>query len=119
MDTSHHGPSGRLWYAIRSMGVTVLWRCAKRWITGSNVIIECDGWTAHGIDHDQFEFDRFRDADLLAKGVITQRVTWRQMVRTARAVAGRIRATLAQWSPDVLFAATPSPSDRRDIRGGC
>ncbi len=72
------------------------------WIIGSSVIIECDGWSAHGADHDQFEFDRLRDAELLAKGIITLRVTWRQLVRTPRAVAGRIRATLAQWSPDVL-----------------
>ena len=72
------------------------------WIVGSNVVIECDGWSTHGADHDQFEFDRFRDADLLSQGIITQRVTWRQMVRGPRAVAGRIRATLAQWSPDVL-----------------
>ena len=48
------------------------------WIIGSAVIIECDGWSAHGADHDQFEFDRIRDADLLSKGVITLRVTWRQ-----------------------------------------
>jgi very-short-patch-repair endonuclease len=72
------------------------------WIIGSAVIIECDGWTAHGADHDQFEFDRVRDADLLTKGIITLRVTWRQLVRTPRAVAGRIRATLAQWSPEML-----------------
>jgi very-short-patch-repair endonuclease len=76
------------------------------WIVGSAVVIECDGWSAHGADHDQFEFDRLRDADLLAQGIITQRVTWRQLVRTPRAVAGRIRATLAQWSPEVL--TTPS-----------
>ncbi len=72
------------------------------WIVGSNVVIECDGWSAHGADHDQFEFDRVRDADLLAQGIITQRVTWRQMVRGPRALAGRIRATLAQWSPEIL-----------------
>ncbi|MEP7202508.1 MAG: hypothetical protein ABI894_07865 [Ilumatobacteraceae bacterium] len=83
------------------------------WIVGSNVVIECDGWTAHGADHAQFEFDRIRDADLLAKGVITQRVTWRQMVRTPRAVAARIEATLAEWSPEVLHLvrSSISPAD--------
>ena len=75
------------------------------WITGSNVIIECDGWSAHGADHDQFEFDRLRDADLLAKGIITHRVTWRRMVRNPRVVAGRIRTILAEWSPHVLEPA--------------
>ena len=39
-------------------------------ISGSNVIVECDGWSTHGADHDQFEFDRFRDADLLSQGEI-------------------------------------------------
>ena len=75
------------------------------WIRGSNVVVECDGWSAHGADHEQFEFDRVRDAELLAKGFVTLRVTWRQMVRSPRAVAKRIEATLAQWSPEVLTAA--------------
>ena len=79
-------------------------------IIGTNVVVECDGWTAHGADHDQFEFDRVRDADLLAQGYITLRVTWRQMVRSPRAVAKRIEHTLAQWSPDVLTAAPPPRS---------
>lgn len=74
------------------------------WIVGSKVVIECDGWSTHGADRDQFEFDRIRDADLFAKGFITLRVTWRQMTRSPRAVARRIEATLAQWSPDVLAA---------------
>jgi very-short-patch-repair endonuclease len=78
------------------------------WITDSNVVIECDGWSAHGLDHDQFEFDRVRDADLLAQGVITQRVTWRQMVRSPRSVARRIEATLAEWSPHVLHPDRPT-----------
>jgi very-short-patch-repair endonuclease len=72
------------------------------WIVGSNVVIECDGWAAHGADHDQFEFDRLRDADLLSQGIITHRVTWRQLVRGPRAAAGRIRTTLEQWCPEVL-----------------
>jgi len=46
-----------------------------------------------------------RDADLLAKGYVTQHVTWRQMVTTPRAVARRITATLAEWSPEALGPA--------------
>ena len=72
------------------------------WIVGSNVVIECDGWSSHGLDRDQFEFDRVRDTDLLAQGFITVRVTWQQMMRGPRAVARRIETTLAQWSPEVL-----------------
>jgi hypothetical protein len=79
-------------------------------IIGTNVVVECDGWTIHGADHDQFEFDRVRDAELLANGFITLRVTWRQMVRSPRAVARRIDQTLAQWSPDVLTTARPTRS---------
>jgi very-short-patch-repair endonuclease len=73
------------------------------WIVGSNIIIECDGWSAHGADHDQFEFDRLRDADLLAQGIVSLRVTWRQMVRSPRAVAKRIAAAVARWSPHVVM----------------
>ncbi len=80
-------------------------------ISGSNVIIECDGWSSHGADHDQFEFDRVRDADLLAQGIITLRVTWRQMTRAPRAVAARIRATLAQWSPELVSPSQLSVTD--------
>ncbi len=87
------------------------------WIVQSNVIIECDGWSSHGADHDQFEFDRIRDADLLSKGFITLRVTWRQMVRTPRTVASRIEATLTQWSPELMAIhrqiATVSGSGRQ------
>jgi very-short-patch-repair endonuclease len=72
------------------------------WIVGSIVVIECDGWSAHGADRDQFEFDRIRDAELTAQGFITVRCTWRQMTTNPRAVAKRIRANLAQWSPEVL-----------------
>jgi very-short-patch-repair endonuclease len=72
------------------------------WIVGSNIVIECDGWSTHGVDRDQFEFDRVRDADLSAKGFLTMRVTWRQMTQNPRAVAQRVDATLAQWSPAVL-----------------
>jgi very-short-patch-repair endonuclease len=72
------------------------------WIVDSKVIIECDGWSTHGVDRNQFEFDRIRDAELLAMGFITIRVTWRQMVAAPRAVAKRIAATLEEWSPGVL-----------------
>jgi very-short-patch-repair endonuclease len=79
------------------------------WIVDSNVVIECDGWESHGIDRNQFEFDRVRDADLTAKGFITMRVTWRQMIGNPRAVARRIEATLAQWAPHVLATRRAGP----------
>src|SRR4051794_14601871 len=75
-------------------------------IVGSKVKVECDGGGTHGADRDQFEFDRVRDAALLAKGYVTLRVTWRQMVATPRAVARRIAATIAEWSPEALNLAS-------------
>jgi very-short-patch-repair endonuclease len=74
------------------------------WIVGSKVVVECDGWSTHGADRDQFEFDKERDASLLAKGYITLRLTWRKMTTGPRAVARRIESTLSQWSPEVLAA---------------
>jgi hypothetical protein len=79
------------------------------WIADSKVVIECDGWQSHGADRDQFEFDRIRDADLLAKGFVTVRVTWRQLIHAPRAVAGRIEAALQEWSPEVLGSHRRSP----------
>lgn len=84
------------------------------WVVGTPVVIECDGWSTHGIDRDQFEFDRVRDADLLAKGFVTHRTTWRQMTTNPRAVARRIEAAVAQWSPEVL-AAHRSPAALDDL----
>ncbi|HSB88371.1 MAG TPA: DUF559 domain-containing protein, partial [Ilumatobacteraceae bacterium] len=79
------------------------------WFEGSNIVIECDGWESHGADRDQFEFDRIRDADLLAQGFVTVRVTWRQMMRTPRAVAHRLETNLERWSPEVLARHRASP----------
>jgi very-short-patch-repair endonuclease len=81
------------------------------WIVGSNIIVECDGWSAHGADHDQFEFDRLRDADLLAQGIVSLRVTWRQMVRSPRSVAKRIAAAVARWSPHVAMPSLKLSAD--------
>ncbi len=78
-------------------------------VVGSCVVIECDGWSSHGLDREQFEYDRFRDVDLLAKGFITVRVTWRMMISSPRAVARRIEAALTTWSPDVLIAHRSNP----------
>lgn len=31
-------------------------------VCGTRVVIECDGHQVHGLDREQFEFDRIRDA---------------------------------------------------------
>lgn len=66
-------------------------------IAGTKVIIECDGWATHGLDRDQFEFDRIRDADLTGAGYLTVHTTWRQITSTPDAAARRIRAVLERW----------------------
>ena len=71
-------------------------------IDGTPIIIECDGYGAHGLDRDQFEFDRVRNAELLAHGHPIIHTTWRQVTRTPAAVASRICAVVARWAPEVL-----------------
>ena len=83
-------------------------------VVGSCVVIECDGWSSHGLDREQFEYDRFRDADLVAKGFITVRVTWKMMTTNPRAAARRIEASLSKWSPDVVIAHRTARR-RRDL----
>jgi very-short-patch-repair endonuclease len=71
-------------------------------ITGTTVILETDGWEWHGLDRDQFEADRARDAVLREAGYIVQRFTWRQITQRPAWVAERIRGTLRRWAPGVL-----------------
>jgi very-short-patch-repair endonuclease len=69
-------------------------------VRGTNIVIECDGWAAHGLDRDQFEFDRIRDADLVAAGFVTAHVTWRQLTNQPAKAAERIKRVVATWSAD-------------------
>jgi very-short-patch-repair endonuclease len=61
---------------------------------GTNVVIECDGWTTHGLDRARFERDRRRDSDLIAAGWIVGRFTYRAITATAADTARRIRGLL-------------------------
>jgi very-short-patch-repair endonuclease len=65
-------------------------------IRPERVVIECDGWSDHGLDRAQFERDRRRDAGLAAGGWIVLRFTWAQITRRAEWVAEAIRRTLVQ-----------------------
>ena len=68
------------------------------------VILECDGWTHHGLDRAGFERDRSRDAELIAAGWIVVRFTYRAITVRPSTVARRIRAATERWmtapSPD-------------------
>jgi very-short-patch-repair endonuclease len=58
------------------------------------VIVEIDSWRFHG-DRASFETDRARDADTLAAGHVTVRVTHRRLHTTPDAEARRLMAILA------------------------
>ena len=66
-------------------------------IVGTPFYVECEGWTYHGLDKEQFEFDRERSAELLAAGYIGMRFTWAQIVRHPAVVARHVQAALATW----------------------
>ena len=71
-------------------------------VDGTNVILECDGWGTHGLDRNQFEFDRIRNAELAAAGYVLVHFTWRQLERSPDSVAERLIAVLQRWAPEVL-----------------
>lgn len=59
------------------------------------LIVELDGWGFHR-GRDSFERDRNRDADTLAAGDVTVRITWERMTTRPRQEADRLKAILAQ-----------------------
>lgn len=75
-------------------------------ICGTAILLECDGWTTHGLDRAQFERDRRRDDDLRAAGWIVIRLTFRSIVRRPADTARRIRRAVERW------AHLPVPRDR-------
>ena len=70
------------------------WEVDFRFI-GTRVLVECDGWTTHGLDRQPFERDRRRDADLTAAGWMVSRHTYRAITRDGAATARRLRTLLA------------------------
>jgi very-short-patch-repair endonuclease len=59
----------------------------------ARVIVETDGWAAHG-HRAAFERDHQRDADLAAAGWIVLRFTWRQLRERPTWVASRVAQAL-------------------------
>jgi very-short-patch-repair endonuclease len=60
-----------------------------------HLIVELDGWDFHR-DRHSFEDDRDRDADTLAAGYATVRITWERMHQTPAREAARLQAILAR-----------------------
>ncbi len=58
------------------------------------VIVECDGWGAHGRNRQQFERDRERDAHLQAGGYVVWRFSWQQITNRSNWVAAQVLAAL-------------------------
>ncbi|MGB8858355.1 MAG: DUF559 domain-containing protein, partial [Ilumatobacteraceae bacterium] len=75
-------------------------------VTGSNVVIECDGWGSHGLNRDQFEFDRIRNSEVVAAGFAIVHVTWKQLHTDPRAAAERIRNVVTRWAPHLFERAS-------------
>ncbi len=73
-------------------------------VVGTPIVIECDGWTHHGHDREQFERDRANDAEFAAHGWIVLRFTYRKIITRPSDVAKQIRSAITQWcdrpSPD-------------------
>ena len=67
-------------------------------VDGTRVILECDGWGSHGLNRDQFEFDRMRNAELVAAGYIIVHFTWRRLRDEPAWVANKIREVLDRWA---------------------
>lgn len=67
-------------------------------VTGTPVVIECDGWNYHGRDRDQFERDRHDDAEFAAHGWIVLRFTYRKITTRPADVAHQIRRTIERWA---------------------
>jgi very-short-patch-repair endonuclease len=67
-------------------------------VVGTKVILECDGWGSHGLDRNQFEFDRIRNNDLLAAGYLTAHFTWPRLKNHPARVAQQIQQVLARWA---------------------
>ena len=64
----------------------------------AQLIVETDGWQAHGV-RTAFERDRWRDGKLMAAGWRVMRITWRQLERDSATIGDRMRQLLAAPPP--------------------
>jgi very-short-patch-repair endonuclease len=71
-------------------------------VEDSPIVIECDGWSFHVADRDQWEHDLERDAALTAAGCVVLRRSRGQIVREPDTTAARIDALLRRWAPHLL-----------------
>lgn len=84
-------------------------------VIGTRIIIECDGWSTHGLDRNQFEFDRVRNSQLVEAGYVIVHVTWRQLTQEPAQTAARLLGVIHRWAPDLLprgFLGARVPANR-------
>lgn len=67
-------------------------------VTGTRVVLECDGWEYHDKQRSRFERDRRRDAELAAAGYVVVRFTYVMLMRDPRWVAAMIRQAVRQFT---------------------
>jgi very-short-patch-repair endonuclease len=75
-------------------------------VAGTRIVIECDGWKTHGLDRDQFEFDRIRNVDLTAAGYVMVHITWRRLTTQPDLVAEQLWKVLREWAPELVAGAS-------------
>ncbi len=66
-------------------------------VVGTNIVLECDRWAEHGLNRDQFEFDRMRNGELVAAGYVIVPFTWRMLTKESATVADRVRRAVDHW----------------------
>lgn len=70
-------------------------------VDGTNIVVECDGWSTHGADRHVFLSDREKDTYLMSKGYVVVRVTRAMLLYRSRVVAERIAGALWSFAPSV------------------
>ena len=80
---------------IPELNVWVAGRERDAYFPRERLILELDGWQFHQ-DRAPFESDREDDAEALALGLATYRLTWRRLIGTPDREADRLRRVLAR-----------------------
>jgi very-short-patch-repair endonuclease len=67
-------------------------------LSGTPIVLECDGWAYHARTRAQFQRTTTRDGDLIAAGYVPVHFTYREIMRQPRRVVGRITGALRQFA---------------------
>jgi hypothetical protein len=86
---------GRFGFPAPIINTTVCGHEVDALFAAERLIVELDGWDFHR-ERDVFESDRNRDADTLAAGLATVRITWERLAESPDKEAERLDAILAR-----------------------